>query len=177
MTVINSAIKINRIGFLREQWLMRIMAGFLTINLSLLYACDPRDIMTDGGVLGPYSLSSSGQISTPITTIYAGETFGWISKLCLKPGVTMLAHIDLVELSTNKIYDAWTKRYNAGDRDCGPLIGKMSISSDLPPGHYSIKRYVILNPEKWLHMKVYLESINIDVIYHNSSDNEQINGH
>ncbi len=159
---------------------VRVWAIIATVAwgvMAVLWGCerfmDPRDEFADGGAEGPYSVHITGltnegapvfAVDQPVETVAPGEYFGWISHLCLEPGVTLLTRPDIVRLPDEVVVVAGHERmWTPADRRCGPVAGGLLIPTDAKYGLYELRRTIWAHPLSWSRQRVRVASVRFRV--------------
>lgn len=130
-------------------------------------AFDPANLMTYSRTDGPF-LAARGpngaiEVGTAVTRARAGETIGWISTLCLSPGVTELAQVRLVHVGDERVILYTETNWEPGQRSCGPVRAAITLPADLAPGSYEIRRTLLLTPARGAPRSVDLPAVRLEV--------------
>lgn len=131
---------------------------------------DARDYITDRPAQGPFA---AGSVKVPdvktakqITFIKAGQSFSWISTLCLASGASATAHVMMVpfahkdDLTTASVEK--TLVVPSSDNRCGPRVGNMVVPVGTPAGHYQIERTITID-RAWFPLTEHSNLFEIDV--------------
>ena len=100
-----------------------------------------------------------------VNEFHPGDTFGWVSTLCVERGVTVRAALRFIHLLPDgSEKEIGNRVVNTPFDRCGPAVGSQLIPANAQPGTYEVRRTIIIRPGSLFQFSDELEPVIIQVV-------------
>ncbi len=127
---------------------------------------DAEDFYLYQGTEGPFSVTEVDGRLFPyqlISRAKPGEVIAWKTDICFKKDLSILGTSEFIRESDHHVISIVQASIAPGERECGIRTQTRQIPIDAIPGHYTIKRTIVLLPRGRAPVQAVLPGINIEI--------------